>query len=87
VRRYDKDNIPPAVILKIRPYIANPEFDPVLIKKASNAAYGQGLTVVHLSAQPEPFWSHLPVSRCLIVWGDIMHPTYPTKCAYVEPKS
>ena len=36
---------------------------------------------------PEPFWSHLPVSPCLIDWGKTMHPTYPTKCAYVEPNS
>ena len=49
----------------------------------------QGLTLVHCSAQPKPFWStsHLPVSRCLIDLGKIMHPTYPTKCAYFEPKS
>jgi dynein heavy chain len=40
LRVYDKDNIPPAIVLKIRPYIANPEFEPDLIKKASNAAYG-----------------------------------------------
>jgi ankyrin repeat protein len=58
------------------------------------AAYGgyehvvqwQGLALVHFSAQPKPFWSHLPVFPCLTDWGEIMHPTYPTKCAYVEPK-
>ena len=47
----------------------------------------QGLTLVHFSAQPKPSWSHLPVSPCLIDWEKIMHPTYPTKSAYVEPKS
>jgi len=47
----------------------------------------QGLTFVHFSAQPKPFWSHLPVSPCLIDWGKIMHPTYPTKCNYVELRS
>jgi len=47
----------------------------------------QGLTLVHFSAQPKPFWSHLPVSPCLRDWGIIMHPTQPTKCAYVEPRS
>jgi hypothetical protein len=47
----------------------------------------QGLTLVHFSAQPQPFSSHLPVSPCLTDWRKIMHPTYPTKCAYVEPKS
>jgi hypothetical protein len=46
----------------------------------------QGLTLVHLSPQPKPFWSHLPVSPCLIDWGKITHPTYRTKCVYVEPK-
>jgi len=34
----------------------------------------QGLTLVHFSAQPQPFWSHLPVSPayvspCEIDWG------------------
>jgi hypothetical protein len=47
----------------------------------------QGLTLVDFSAQPNPFWSHLPMSPGLIDWGKIMHPTYPTKCADVEPKS
>ena len=42
---------------------------------------GQGLTLVHFSAQPTPCWSHLCLSACLIDWGEIMHPTYPTKCA------
>ena len=50
-------------------------------------AVRQGLTLVHFSAQPKPFWSHLPVPPCLTDWGKIMHPTYPTKCAYVEPRS
>jgi len=31
--------------------------------------------------------SHSTVFPCLIDWGKIMHPTYPTECAYVEPKS
>jgi len=51
------------------------------------ARLGQGLTLVHFSAQPKPFWSHLPVSPCLINWGKIKRPTYPTKCAYVEQNS
>jgi hypothetical protein len=46
----------------------------------------QGLTFVHFSAQLKPFWSHLPVDPCLIDWGKIMHPTYSTNNAYVEPK-
>jgi len=46
----------------------------------------QGLTLVHCSAQPKPFWSHLLVSSCLIDWGEIMHLTSITKRAYVEPK-
>ena len=52
-----------------------------------STAENQGLTLVHFSAQPKPFWSHLPMSPCLIDWGKIMHPTYPTKCAYVELRS
>ena len=44
----------------------------------------QGLTLVYFSAQPKPFWSHLHVSPCLIDWGKIMRPTYPTKSVYVE---
>jgi len=47
----------------------------------------QGLTLVHFSAQLEPCWSHLCLSHCQIDWGKIMHPTYPTKRAYVEPNS
>ena len=46
----------------------------------------QGLKLVHFSAQPKPFWSHLPVSPCLIDWVKIMHPTYPTKYAYMGRK-
>ena len=34
-----------------------------------------------LSAQPQPFLSHLPVSTRLMDWGGLMHPTHPTKCA------
>jgi len=48
---------------------------------------GQGLTLVHILAQPTPFWSHLAVSPCLTDSRKFMHPTYPTKCTYVEPKS
>ena len=44
----------------------------------------QGLTLVHFSAQPKPFWSHLPVSPCLIDRVKLMHPTYPTKFAYLR---
>ena len=46
----------------------------------------QGLTLFHFPAQPKPFWSHLPAPPCLIDWRKIMHPTYPTESAYVEPK-
>ncbi|XP_053383461.1 dynein axonemal heavy chain 3-like [Mercenaria mercenaria] len=41
LKAYDKDNIAPAVIKKIRDkYIPNPEFDPVVIKNASTACEG-----------------------------------------------
>ena len=37
---YDKDNIPPSVIAKIKVLIANPEFDPAAVSKVSAAATG-----------------------------------------------
>ena len=40
LQTYDKDNIPPEVIAKIRPYMDNPDFEPEVVKKASKAAYG-----------------------------------------------
>ena len=40
LQNYDKDNIPPDIIAKIRPYVANEGFEPEVIKKASKAAYG-----------------------------------------------
>jgi dynein heavy chain len=40
LQEYDKDNIPPAVIAVIRPYLDRPEFNPETVKKASKAAYG-----------------------------------------------
>ncbi|XP_052264555.1 dynein axonemal heavy chain 3-like isoform X1 [Dreissena polymorpha] len=41
LKTYDKDNIAPPVIKKIREkYIPNPEFDPVVIKNASTACEG-----------------------------------------------
>ena len=51
------------------------------------AADDQGLTLVHFSAQPNLFWSHLHVSPCLIDWGEIMQPTFPTESAYVQLKT
>ena len=52
----------------------------------SISACPQGLTHIHVSAKPKPFWSHLPVSRCSMDWGTLMHPTYHTKSAHVELK-
>lgn len=40
LRDFDKDNIDPKIIAKLRPYIANPEFAPEKILQASKAAYG-----------------------------------------------
>ncbi|BFI29560.1 dynein axonemal heavy chain [Marchantia polymorpha subsp. ruderalis] len=40
LKEYDKDNIPPAVIVKVRPYIENPDMDPTKIQAVSKAAYG-----------------------------------------------
>ncbi|XP_055007109.1 dynein axonemal heavy chain 7-like [Boleophthalmus pectinirostris] len=41
LKEYDKDNIPAAVMQKIRAeYMTNPEFDPSIVAKASSAAEG-----------------------------------------------
>ena len=41
LKEYDKDNIPPAIMGKIRKeYSTNPEFDPAKIANASSAAEG-----------------------------------------------
>ena len=40
LQTYDKDNISPAIIEKIRPYMDNPDFEPEVVKKASKAAFG-----------------------------------------------
>jgi len=40
LKEYDKDNIDPAIISKMKVYYDDPAFDPKLIKKASTAAYG-----------------------------------------------
>jgi dynein heavy chain len=40
LQQYDKDNIPPAYIVAVRPYLAMPELAPDTVKKASKAAYG-----------------------------------------------
>jgi len=37
---YDKDNIDPKIVEKIRPFVADPNFEPEVVKKASKAAYG-----------------------------------------------
>ena len=37
---YDKDNIPPPVIVQIKTYVANPDFLPAVIEKQSKAATG-----------------------------------------------
>lgn len=40
LKTYDKDNMPEALMVKIRPYIADPNFEPAVVRKASKAAYG-----------------------------------------------
>jgi hypothetical protein len=40
LQQYDKDNIPPAYITAVRPYLERPELLPDTVKKASKAAYG-----------------------------------------------
>lgn len=40
LKDFDKDNINPKIIEKIRPYLLLPEFVPEVVQKASKAAYG-----------------------------------------------
>ncbi|XP_073385492.1 uncharacterized protein [Physcomitrium patens] len=40
LKEYNKDDIPPDIILQIRQYLANPAFAPSLIAKISKAAFG-----------------------------------------------
>ena len=40
LEKYNKDNISPSIIQKIKPYIESPQFSPELIRTASNAAEG-----------------------------------------------
>eukprot|EP00959_Pyramimonas_sp_CCMP1952_P446530 9349501-Pyramimonas_sp.AAC.1 len=40
LQEYDKDNIDPSIVTKVKPYITNPEFNPDKIRKASKAAHG-----------------------------------------------
>ena len=37
---YDKDNIKPAVIERIKTYVKDPAFEPDVVRKSSKAAYG-----------------------------------------------
>jgi dynein heavy chain len=37
-KNYDKDDIPPAIIRKLKPFIDNPEFDPAKLESVSQAA-------------------------------------------------
>eukprot|EP00927_Polykrikos_kofoidii_P016938 TRINITY_DN17697_c0_g4_i1.p1 TRINITY_DN17697_c0_g4~~TRINITY_DN17697_c0_g4_i1.p1 ORF type:complete len:2583 (+),score=405.07 TRINITY_DN17697_c0_g4_i1:3-7751(+) len=38
--RYDKDNIPEAIMQKLRPLLDDPSFDPEVVRKSSLAAFG-----------------------------------------------
>lgn len=50
LKEYDKDNIPPNIINKIRRnYISNPEFVPSLIKNVSSACEGLCKWVIAIS--------------------------------------
>jgi hypothetical protein len=68
-----------AVNFNLRRYNKYEEGGVRAVRKFPGAHHGQGLTLVHFSAQCKPFQSHLPVFPCLIDWGKVMHPTYPQK--------
>ena len=40
LKTYDKDNISPAIIKQIKPYVDHPDFDPAVVLKSSKAAHG-----------------------------------------------
>ncbi|KAH7442335.1 hypothetical protein KP509_03G083100 [Ceratopteris richardii] len=50
LREFDKDNIPPAIIQKIKPYLENPEMEPSKILVVSKAAYGLCSWVIAMEA-------------------------------------
>jgi dynein heavy chain len=39
-QEYDKDNIPPAIVASLAPFMDKSEFQPEVVQKASKAAYG-----------------------------------------------
>ena len=51
LRSFDKDHIPVAVVLKIKPYIANPEFEPNKILTVSCSPLLMLVLVTPLSQQ------------------------------------
>ena len=57
LQTYDKDNIPPAVIEKIKPYMDNPDFEPEVVKKASKAAFGLVSWVRAMEAYDRYHWT------------------------------
>lgn len=63
LQEYDKDNIPVAIVEKIKPYIAMSEFTPDNVKKASKAAYGLCCWVMAMEAYDRyktfSFWGAL----------------------------
>ena len=73
--------------LLTRPLLPGRREHQQLLLRVQRGQVRQGLTLVHFSAQPQPFWSHRPASPSLIDWENIMHPTYPTKCAHIEQKA
>jgi dynein heavy chain len=58
---YDKDNMDPAIVEKIKPFVAMPEFEPDVIKKASKAAYGLCCWVGLCVALHDAHWSAMYV--------------------------
>jgi tRNA 2-selenouridine synthase len=57
-----------------------------LFSDEERAKVGRGLHSSTFQLNPSRF-GHLPVSPSLIDWGKIMHPTYPTTCAHVDPNT
>jgi hypothetical protein len=53
-----------------RPEPTNAEFNTGVLLVRASAAGRAGAYASQFSAQHKPSWSHLPVSPCLIDWGE-----------------
>lgn len=68
LKEYDKDNIPPAIISKIRSqYIVNRDFNPSLIKNVSSACQGLCKWVIALSTYDQIYKVKTQILKSFII--------------------